>query len=210
MRFAGLGKRTLDYLGRVLVPRNEAGEISKAQMALEYGGNGLAALFSGAAFGGGNPGDSLAIGAEDLGIGLLGALGGRVAGDRMGKLLKLRSPQALDMARLGGSMVTEMGVGFGAPRPVMEGIMRKQQQQAEAAQRPAVAAPAAAPAPLPAPAQGGFVRQQFGPSPLELPADYGAGRPGLATGGSGDEMFARFLAQQPKEVQDLVLQSMGV
>ena len=146
----------------------------------------------------------MAIGAEDLGIGLLGSLGGRVAGDRMGKLLKLRSPQALDMARLSGSMVTEMGVGFGSPRPVMEGILRKQQRQAEAEQVPVAAAPP------PAPAQGGFVRQQFGPSPLELPADYGAGRPGLATGDSGDEMFARFLAQQPKEVQDLVLQSMGV
>ena len=204
MRFAGLGGRTLDYLKRVLVPRNEAGGIDKLQVGLEYGGNGLAALFSGAGFGGGNLGDSLAIGAEDLGIGLLGALGGRVAGDRVGRLLKLQSPQALDMARLGGSMVTEMGVGFRSPRPVMEGILRKQQRQAEAEQVPAVAAPP------PAPAQGGFVRQQFGPSPLELPADYGAGRPGLATGDCGDEMFARFLAQQPKEVQDLVLQSMGV
>ncbi len=203
MRFAGLGGRALDYLKRVLVPRNEAGEIDKLQMGLEYGGNGLAALFSGAAFGGGHAGDSLAIGAEDLGIGLLGSLGGRVAGDRVGRLLKLQSPQALDMARLGGSMVTEIGVGFGSPRPLMEGVLQKQQQRADAKQAPAAAAPP------PAPAQGGFVRQQFGPSPLELPSNYGAASPGLATGDSSDAMFARFLAQQPKEVQDLVLQSMG-
>jgi hypothetical protein len=204
MRFAALGGRGLDYLKRVLVPRNEAGGISKTGLALEYGGNALAALFSGAAFGGGNPGDSVAIGAEDLGIGLLGALGGRVAGDRVGKLLKLKTPQALDMARLGGSMVTEMGVGFGSPRPVMEGILRKQQEEATAKQQPAAVAPP------PAPAQGGFVRQQFGPSPLELPANYGGVSPGLATGASGEAMFAQFLASQPKEVQDLVLQSMGV
>jgi hypothetical protein len=85
----------------------------------------------------------------------------------------------------------------------MEGVLQKQQQRADAKQAPAAAAPP------PAPAQGGFVRQQFGPSPLELPSNYGAASPGLATGDSSDAMFARFLAQQPKEVQDLVLQSMG-
>lgn len=203
MRFAGLGQRALDYLKRVTLPRNDDGSLAKGQLALEYGGNALAALFSGAAFGGGNLGHSAAIGAEDLGIGLLGSLAGRVAGDRVGRLLKLQSPQALDMARLGGSMVTEMGVGFGAPRPVMEGILRRQQEQAAAQRQQAAAAPP------PAPAAGGFTRQQFGPSPLELPANYGAAAPGLAVGDSGEEMFARFLAQQPKDVQDLVLQSMG-
>lgn len=205
MRFAGLGRRALDYLNRVAVPRNPDGSLAKGQLALEYGGNVLAALLSGAAFGGGRLGDSAAIGAEDLGIGLLGGLAGRVAGDRVGRLLKLQSPQALDMARLSGSMVAEMGVGFGSPRPIMEGIMRQRQEEAVAKQQPAPAA-----APPAAPAAGGFTRQQFGESPLELPADYGAAAPGLAVGGSGEEMFARFLSQQPKEVQDLVLQSMGV
>jgi len=202
MRFAGLGGRALDYLKQVLVPRNEKGGIAVGQMGLEYGGNALAALFSGAAFGGGKPGDSVAIGLEDLGLGLLGSVGGRVAGDRVGKLLNFKTPQARDYARLGGSMVTEMGVGFLSPRPVMEGIMRKQ-QEAQAAQKPATAA---APA---APAQGGFVRQQFGESPLDLPANYGTAGGVTPQGVSGEEMFAQFLAAQPKEVQDLVLQSMG-
>jgi len=204
MRFAGLGRRALDYLKRVTVPRNEDGSLAKGQLVLEYGSNALAALLSGAAFGGGNLGHSAAIGAEDLGIGLLGSLAGRVAGDRVGRLLKLKDPQALDMARLGGSMVAETGVGFGAPRPVMEGILRRQQEQAAAAQQPAPAV-----APPPAPAAGGFTRQQFGDSPLELPANYGGVAPGLPMGASGEEMFARFLAQQPKDVQDLVLGSMG-
>jgi hypothetical protein len=202
MRLAG---RALGYLNRVAVPRNPDGGVAKGQLALEYGGNVLAALLSGAAFGGGKLGDSAAIGAEDLGIGLFGSLAGRVAGDRVGRLLKLKDPQALNMAQLTGSMAMEMGVGFGAHRPIMEGVLRKQQEEAAAKQQPAPAA-----APPPAPAAGGFTRQQFGESPLELPANYGAAAPGLAVGGSGEEMFARFLSQQPKEVQDLVLQSMGV
>ena len=203
MRFAGLGGRTLDYLKRVLVPRNEKGGLALGQLGVEYGGNALGALFSGAAFGGGKPGDSVAIGLEDLGIGLLGSLGGRVAGDRVGKLLNLKTREAQDYARLAGSMATEMAVQFKSPRPIMEGIMQRQQAEAEATQKPATAtAPAA-------PAQGGFVRQQFGESPLALPANYGTAGGVTPQGVSGEEMFAQFLASQPKEVQDLVLQSMG-
>jgi hypothetical protein len=155
MRFAG---KALQYLKDVALPQGGM------NVALEYGGNALGALMTGAMFGGGDLGKSLAIGGEDLAIGLLGSVGGRAAGDTVArKLFKVADPQKRQMAQLAGSMPLEMGLAVLSPRPILEGEMARQQQQQAVQGELAARAPEEAakqqviePRQQEAPAGGGF------------------------------------------------------
>lgn len=132
MRLAG---RALEYLGRMAIPRTEAGRIAGGQLALEYGGNVLGAALTGLMAGGGTPGGALAVGAEDLALGLAGSLLGRTAGDLTGrKLLRITDPEKLNMARLAGSMPLEMGIAALSPRPILDGIAAQRAKEAQVQQ----------------------------------------------------------------------------
>jgi hypothetical protein len=182
MRFAG---RALDYLVRTAKPEGRMG------MALEYGGNALGALMTGAMFGGGDLGRSVAIGAEDLGIGLLGSISGRAAGDLVArKLLKIRDPGKLQMAQLAGSMPMEMGLAMLSPRPILDRVMAEQERRpgASAANGPQPRPETQA---MPSPAQQ--VAADGDPLTMEL-----------------RRIMGDLVASQPREVRDVLSQSMGL
>jgi hypothetical protein len=182
----------------------------KAQMALEYAPDAIGALITAGMFGGGNPGRSAAIGVEDMGIGLLGSMGGRMAGDLLGrKVLKLTDPGQIQMAQLMGGMPAQMLTSVLAPRPILDGVMEKRMQEEQARQ-------GLAPQPAttqPVPAQAAQPQQPQGLEIGQLPADLGLRSQGLASGMSAQDEIRKImddlLAGQPQEVRDAVNSAMG-
>ena len=194
----------MGYLKNHVLPQG------KKQMALEYAPDAMGALITAGMFGGGSPGRSAAIGAEDLGIGLLGSIGGRMAGDLLGrKVLKLTDPGQIQMAQLMGGMPAQMLTSVLAPRPILDGVMEKRMQEEQArqgvTQQPVAAQPAPAQTVQPAQPQGMAIGQ--------LPADLGLRSQGLTSGGSAQDEIRKImedlLAGQPQEVRDAVNNAMG-
>ena len=182
----------------------------KKQAALEYAPDVIGALITGGMFGGGDPKRSLPIMIEDGGIGFLGSMGGRMAGDLLGrKLLKLTDPGQIQMAQLMGGMPAQILTSALAPRPILDGVMEKRMQEEQArqgvTQQPVAAQPAPAQTVQPAQPQGMEIGQ--------LPADLGLRSQGLASGGSAQDEIRKImeglLAGQPQEVRDAVNNAMG-
>ena len=145
MRLAAL-KPFLQGAKSILVPTNEAGKVAYGQLAARYAPDLLYSGLSASMLPPGATGmERAGVAAEDLGIGLLGSLGGqllgggaaRVAGRKLGM-----GREAVDLAATMGDLMVGAPVNMFTPRPVFEGALNriteeeyKKQQAQQAAQQ---------------------------------------------------------------------------
>lgn len=119
----------LKSIKNILVPTNEAGKVAYGQLAARYAPDVLyAGLASTMVPPGVSGAERLGIAAEDLGIGLLGSIGGQALGGGAARLagrrLKL-TPDQVATAGTMGDLLVGAPVNMFAPRPVFEGVLRR-------------------------------------------------------------------------------------
>ena len=146
MRLAAL-KPLLQGAKNILVPTNEAGKIAYGQLAARYAPDLLYSGLSATTLPPGATGmERFGVAAEDLGIGLLGSLGGQLLGGGAARLAGRKlgmGREAVDLAATMGDLMVGASVNMFAPRPVWDSAVnrvteeqyRKQQAQQVAQER---------------------------------------------------------------------------
>ena len=119
----------ISAIKKILIPTNEAGKVAYGQLAARYAPDLLYSGLSATMLPAGATGaERLGVAAEDLGIGLLGSLGGQLVGGGAARLAGRKlgmGREAVDMAATAGDLLVGAPVNMFTPRPVFEGALNR-------------------------------------------------------------------------------------
>ena len=132
LRFAGQYlKPAAQGLKGLLIPRTAAGNVDKLALGMRYAPDLIGAGINAAILPeGASIGDRLAVGAEDLGIGLLASVAGQGMGRGVSRLAGKRvTPEVREALTTAGDMMIGYPAAVFAPRPIEYGIRERLYQQ---------------------------------------------------------------------------------